>query len=49
MEHAHWITDEYWRVLYTCSNCGWYFAAEMDIEEYNYCPHCGAKMDEEEK
>lgn len=35
----------------TCSHCGYeYIEADPDCtEEHNYCPHCGAKMDEEAK
>lgn len=29
--------------IYDCSNCGHYVLTD-DIEEYNYCPNCGAKM-----
>ena len=41
--HGHWAKDMsgYW-----CSVCNAYFA---DVEYgYEYCPHCGAKMDEVE-
>jgi hypothetical protein len=27
---------------FTCSNCG---STEVWFHGYNYCPHCGAKMD----
>lgn len=40
--HAHWIW--YAPSQYGCSNC------EYSSHEYHkYCPHCGAKMDGEEK
>ena len=42
--HAHWIRYPDCGVT-KCSNCGW------SIEECwnsDYCPHCGAKMDEKE-
>lgn len=32
---------------YECSECGFVIMDES-TEEYNYCPHCGAKMDGEE-
>ena len=56
MEHAHWIQDIHYKTSeyeYTCSKCKWGFDDPynmyISVEEYNYCPHCGAKMDEEEK
>ena len=39
-KHAHWHFDE---VSYECSAC-----KEVYRSGYNYCPYCGAKMDEEE-
>lgn len=42
VKHAHWMTDDY-EVSYTCSACGW---AILFRKPTNYCPHCGAKMDE---
>lgn len=54
MEHAHWIRDkEFWWGVYYCSKCS-KRCEEGDphgmkviyIEEYNYCPYCGSKMDE---
>lgn len=54
MEHAHWIEenngDDY--ISYTCSNCGWNFATidwELDITNFEHCPHCVAKMNEDNK
>lgn len=54
MEHTYWIEendgDDY--ISYTCSNCGWGFAPidfGLDITNFEHCPHCKAKMDEEEK
>lgn len=34
-----------------CSACGFYHTTPYMycFAKYNYCPHCGAKMDEEEK
>lgn len=49
--HAHWIEDEYCG-YYTCSNCDGIGTANgmSPIEDchLNYCPYCGAKMDEVE-
>ena len=45
--HAHWIDQKYG--IYKCSNCGNF----LDFHGVNagrgypeYCPHCGARMDE---
>lgn len=44
--HGHWIKDN--DIDYGCSVCGrrqlW-----MNATVYEYCPHCGAKMDESER
>lgn len=42
--HGEWIEDDYG--YFHCSECGY----EHDSPEYitPYCPHCGAKMGEEE-
>lgn len=49
IRHGHWIYKEYGYptaiAFYTCSVCG--SSRGFDID--NYCPHCGAKMDEEEE
>ena len=41
-----WI--EYCYQNLSCSNCG-YIVADTDIDEYKYCPNCGAKMTESEE
>lgn len=45
MNHGHWIYREYGYPLahnfYACSVCGSSRGLNID----NYCPHCGAKMD----
>lgn len=49
VKHGHWIYREYGYPLahnfYTCSVCGSSRGLNID----NYCPHCGAKMDEEKQ
>lgn len=34
-----------------CSKCntGYSFGAFLDVEDFNYCPNCGARMDKESK
>ena len=42
-----WITED----IYGCTNCGArnHVKEVMGQPDYNYCPNCGAKMDEERK
>lgn len=48
VRHGHWtvrkLTDSYgWEMEYlNCSVCD----GESDLCKYDYCPNCGAKMDE---
>lgn len=52
VKHGKWIfsrkewgsSDHYQDVYYKCSNCGKEYE-QFDIDEANYCPNCGAKMD----
>lgn len=49
VKHAHWEISEY--EYLDCSNCGesYYSGAVERLkrgEVYDYCPNCGAKMDE---
>ena len=43
IKHGHWITGTEPFPTYQCSNC-----KEYADEAYDYCPECGAKMDEVE-
>lgn len=47
--HAHWIkSGRSFDYDITCSHCGYvYYGIETDQElnDYNYCNKCGAKMD----
>ena len=48
--HAHWIKQK--REIFKCSNCGNYLdfgGVNAGRGDANYCPHCGAKMDEVEE
>ena len=58
VRHAHWEIQEY--EFLTCSDCGesYYTGCDCTSEAkekledgdcYNYCPYCGAKMDESVK
>ena len=45
--HGKWINDD---VGVQCSECwyGWNYITGVPVEvyEFNYCPNCGARMDE---
>lgn len=50
--HAHWIENcDGAELQLVCNQCGYdYIEADSDCtERHNFCPHCGAKMDEEVK
>ena len=50
--HGHWIEKSDGAELQlVCEKCGYdYIEADPDcIERHNFCPNCGAKMDEEVK
>ena len=51
--HAHYVGDSDGYAdgypvydIWTCSHCGYRFDGWDDEPTYNYCPNCGAKMDE---
>ena len=43
-------TESYDLEMHVCSECGseWSYDAETGSSDFNYCPNCGAKMDESE-
>ena len=41
VKHGEWVKNG---KTHTCSCCG-YFYINVDMEDDNYCPNCGAKMD----
>lgn len=45
-KHGHWKHHQYGNTAgyYECDNCG-----KINSYESNYCPNCGAKMDEVEE
>lgn len=47
VRHGHWIETHEVLDYIKCSECGkeWCTVAN-DTETFNYCPNCGAKMDE---
>lgn len=44
IQHAHWIKKNGVQHRRFCSNCKGQSPLSFN---YNYCPYCGAKMDEE--
>ena len=58
VRHGKWIYGEDCVAMcdgYRCSNCGYFVPWDYQhkfisyIEEYKYCPECGARMDAERK
>ena len=47
--HAHWISHDDDGLYHECSNCGVhdYWNTSNVYIMFDYCPDCGAKMDEE--
>lgn len=50
VRHGRWIAEDEYYVddTYICSACGYEFiitAGDLESNELNYCPRCGAKMD----
>lgn len=50
-KHGHWIPVKDWDTdeRYICSACFWEFNfidGNPEKNDYLYCPHCGAKLDE---
>lgn len=44
VRHGHWVgVDDEPCNVWECDVCGWIY--EDDEPYYNFCPHCGAKMD----
>lgn len=45
VKHGHWILDENEKIpcyqIKTCSLCG----CRVNGTQFNFCPHCGAKME----
>ena len=46
-KHGRWIKWE--GDVLTCSNCKHYWIQSGDQYDFNYCPYCGARMDEVEE
>lgn len=54
IQHAHWQQHSYFdedNGVFQCSNCKEEFvliSGSPKENGYNYCPHCGCKMEDEE-
>lgn len=48
VRHGRWIEVDVGDCCYRCSECGFIRDAYL-LDIGNYCPQCGAKMNEEEK
>ena len=54
VRHGHWIAEANWTLgdyYYTCSICRedfYMIVGTPSDNNYKYCPHCGARMDEKE-
>lgn len=51
VKHSGWkykILDNFRKVECTCTHCGWSgvdnYDSYVDISDFEYCPHCGARM-----
>ena len=50
VRHGRWVSVQH-KLARVCSVCNRdepYKFTDVDADVYNYCPHCGAKMDKEE-
>ena len=51
VRHGRWVSVQH-KLARVCSVCNRdepYKFADVDADVYNYCPHCGAKMDLQEE
>lgn len=47
VRHGHWINERYGnKDCLTCSVCG---MTRNYLNQFEYCPHCGARMDGKEQ
>ena len=48
VKHGEWIHTDMaysWNGNDECNLCGFHHKERYDLSSFNYCPHCGAKMD----
>ena len=49
VRHGHWKRSQHYPHIIFCDECGEPFELSNSINHWNYCPNCGAKMDEVEE
>lgn len=42
---GHWELSHF-KDMFVCSYCRQYYISTDEAYDFNYCPHCGVKMDE---
>ena len=47
VKHGKWRLSKYYPHIISCDVCGEPYELSNSMEHWNYCPHCGAKMDGE--
>lgn len=47
VKHGHWVDDNTNYYYANCSICGYEIDIHVNRGYHNYCPNCGARMDEE--
>ena len=47
VKHGHWIYENFYTHCSVCGNMAIYDKYGQEVES-DYCPHCGAKMDDNE-
>lgn len=48
VRHGRWKRSKFYKNIIFCDECGEPFELSNSLEHWNYCPNCGAKMDEVE-
>lgn len=46
VRHGRWKRSKSYKSVIFCDECGEPFELSNSTEHWNYCPNCGAKMDE---
>ena len=46
VQHGRWIKNGTVINCSACRHCSWSYSFKDLVKGFNYCPHCGAKMEE---